>query len=58
MCRLKVVFQMTSMTVDEQRDVAERHAQFATDALGQMLEEKCLLSGGNKKYLLCGVGWL
>ena len=44
------------MTVDEQGDVAERHAPFATEALGQMLEEKCVLSGGSKKYLLCGVG--
>jgi len=49
---------MTLMAVDVRRDVAGRHTQFATDALGQMLKEKCLLSDGNQKYMLCGVGWL
>jgi hypothetical protein len=56
--KLDVVSQMTLMAVDVRRDVAGRHTQFATDALGQMLKEKCLLSDGNQKYMLCGVGWL
>ena len=58
MCKLDVVAQMSSVAVGVRRDVAGRHAPCATEALGQSLEEKCVLSGGNKKYLLCGVGWL